>query len=274
MNSEGLRRRIKSIKSTAQITKAMETVAASKYGRVLEMEESFGEYMRSLEGAMRRLAAAPEKPAEARSVCYVLVTGNRGMCGQFNTDVISLLETLLQEETRPRTVIACGRRGEEALEKRPEPFESFDLPDVPDSESAERLAELLERLRSDGRADETVFVYGKYKNVLVHDPRAESLLPRQEEEEGESPAAEYIFLPDREALIGRVKKLYEKARVYSVLLSAAAGFHSAVLTAMRSAGDSSDEMLERLEKDLSRVRQGEITTEVLELAAGADRRDG
>lgn len=270
MNSEGLRRRIKSIKSTAQITKAMETVAVSKYGRVLAMEENFGAYMRALERIMRGIGGMPEERAEARSVCYVLITGDRGMCGQYNSDVISLFEELIKEETRPYTVIACGRKGEEALTKRSVPFESFDMPDIPDGLTAERLAERLRRLRAGSAADETIFVYGQYKNVLVNTPQAESLLQRPEEEE-KSSGTEYIFLPDREAILKQIEKLYEKARIYSVMLSASAGFHSAVLTAMRSACDSSDEMLERLEKELSRRRQGEITTEVLELAAGADR---
>ncbi|MBO4330815.1 MAG: F0F1 ATP synthase subunit gamma [Oscillospiraceae bacterium] len=273
MNSESLRRRIKSIKSTAQITKAMETVAASKYGRVLAMGESFGAYMRSLEAVMRGTVEMPGGRETAKSVCYVLFTGNRGMCGQYNADVINLLEELLREETRPYTVVACGRKGEEALARSTVPFESFELPDVPEERRAELLEEKLYALRTAGLADEIFLVYGKYKNVLVHTPVSESLLP-QSGESGNGPAGEeYIFLPDREALTERMKKQYVKARIYSVMLSAAEGFHSAVLTAMRSACDSSDEMLERLEKELSRKRQGEITTEVLELAAGADRRE-
>lgn len=270
MNSAALRKRIKSIRSTEQVTKAMKTVASSKYGRTQSLAESFRPYMERLDSIFAGLGiTAAEEEKTTGSVCYVLITGNRGMCGQFNTAVTKLLEETLQEEKRRTKVIVCGRRGEDMLRRQGLEFESFPLPDIPDREKAEQLAERLERLRAGGEADEVCFIYGKYKNVLVQTPTREKLPLRDPEEAGDAPETGYIFSPGREELVSELYRLYIKARIYTVMLSAAESFHSAVMSAMRTAYDSSEEMLEQLEKELNRKRQGEITTEVLELSAGS-----
>ena len=263
-----LKRRIKSVTSTRQMTQAMKMVSVSKYNRALARCSAFEPY----EAQCRRLIEAVgggaltlPRDREVKSVCYVVLTGNRGLCGDYNQVVLRLLRETLQTQTLPYQVLICGRWGHE---NAPDiPHETIELDDIPTWEQSGALARRLLELFRSGQADEIYFVYQRFINVLTRQPCSQRFLPQ--EEASPQTAADYLFEPDREALLNALLERCLFAQVYGLLLSAATGFHGAMMMTMRSAADNSQAMLESLSLTMNRLRQSSVTTQVLEISSAA-----
>lgn len=267
-----LRRRIKSITSTEQMTKAMKTVAVSKYNHALARLNGFGPYAdkcRELLLSSGGFHAEPKEGAE-NEVVYVLLTANRGLCGAYNLDLMREAERLIKAETRRCSLVVCGKWGADyaASKKLPNVIKTFVFADIPEYEDAAQLTELLCSLYLEGRAGEVCFISQHFKNILTQIPTVTSFLPKGEPETAAD--GDYIYVPDRDAIRRELTRRCLNAEVYKLLLSAASGAHGAMLIAMRTASDNSTAMLSQLELKLNRMRQSAVTTEVLELSGGSD----
>ncbi|MDO4973764.1 MAG: ATP synthase F1 subunit gamma [Eubacteriales bacterium] len=275
-NLRKIRTRIKSVKSTQQITKSMKMVAASKLRRT---QAAFGDLRtfadKSGEILARVSAGAEDNPyltthAENRRVCYVLIVGNRGLCGTYNTALLRYLEELAAKEERESFLVVAGRWGKDMIQTLGLPVRrSFEISDTPDSAEARELSAYLRELYRDGEADEIVLVYEQFRSVLSQSPGSRTLLPLQREESAAA-GGDVIFEPDRKALLDTLVDMYLDNSVHAALLEARTGEHSSRMTAMTSASDNTEELIAELTLQLNHARQSAITTEISEIVGGAE----
>ena len=274
-NMRAIRTRIKSVESTRQITKSMKMVAASKLRRTQDSMAAlrpFAETSRRMLAHVAATASGAECPLlvphEGERICYVLFVGNRGLCGMYNSALVKYLEELAKG--KDCFLVVSGRWDREVIAASGIPVKkTFDAAsDTPDSAEARELAGYLRELYLGGEADEVVLVYEHYKSALAQVPVNMQLLPVVAGE-AEGSAGDYIFEPDAAELLDRLAQLYLDSTMLSVLLEAKTGEHTARMTAMTSATDNTDELLDELRLRLNHARQSAITTEISEIAGGA-----
>lgn len=279
-NMRAIRTRIKSVKNTQQITKAMKMVAVSKLRRTQAGMQAMRPFAEKSQEVLDTLLAsgsgnenrfiAPRKTVN--KVCYVLFVGNRGLCGMYNSAVLRFMEEIARAEQRPFEVVVCGRWGKDVIAKSGLPVvKTFTgLSDTPTANEALELAEFLKEKYLTGEADEVHIVYQHYHSALRQEPVAHRLLPAAPESESETASKkEFIFAPDAQSVLESVMQLYINNRVLSIMLEAKCGEHSARMTAMTSATDSTKTLIDQLGLSLNRARQAAITTEISEIVGGA-----
>ncbi len=270
-NLRAIRMRIKSVESTRQITKSMKMVAAAKLRKT---QLAFGRLRDFSEQSERMLCATAssgtgENPFLTRHetdarVCYVLIVGNRGLCGTYNHGLLRFFEALRDKEQRETLLYSVGRWGKDLIGPVDRHFE---ISDTPTAEEAAQLTEALKELYRSGGADEIVLVYQQFKSVLQQNPGTRTLLPLAlPEGEGET---QVIYEPDAAAVLDRLTELYLETAVRSALLEARTGEHAARMTAMTAAADNTEELIGELTLELNHARQAAITTEISEIVGGA-----
>lgn len=279
-NMRAIRTRIKSVKNTQQITKAMKMVAVSKLRKTqaaMEAMRPFAEKSREVLNTLLSSGGAslsnplitPHKTAD--KVLYVLFVGNRGLCGVYNSAILKFARELTERDGRDCELIVCGRWGRDAILRSGLKVREFftELGDTPSFDEALSLSEHLKQLYLSGEADEIHIVYQKYVSALRQDPSSIQFLPAKAEDAGGTQHREFIFAPDKNSVLDSVLRLCLNNELYSVMLNARCGEHSARMTAMTSATDSTKELIDELGLSLNRARQAAITTEISEIVGGA-----
>lgn len=287
--------RIASVRNIQKITRAMEMVAAARLRRA----EQRIAHLRPYAGAIRRMTrqaaeaagSVPSMPilseheSEAR-VGLLLVTGDRGLAGAFNSQIIRAgLRAASGEESEGRASVwyASGRRGSSSLTFRGKDLAgSFvGFSDRPAYSDARHIAERLMADYVDGRVDRVEIFYNGYISPLSQIVRQETLLPLQhasiledgdehEEQEESLHHALVEYEPDPEVILHRLVPDYVEISVYRALLESTASEHGARMTAMRNASENAGEVIEDLTLEMNRARQAEITQEIMEVVAGAE----
>ncbi|MBO5556689.1 MAG: ATP synthase F1 subunit gamma [Oscillospiraceae bacterium] len=276
-NLRAIRTRIKSVENTRQITKSMKMVAAAKlrrtqaaFGAQKDFAQRSARMLAEVSGGGRETENPLLKPHEEnRTVCYVLIVGNRGLCGTYNHALLRYLEDLARKDGRDCCLVVCGRWGKDLLPGTGLPVKrTFEVSDTPGTAEAQELAAYLRQLYLSGEVDEVVLVFQQYKSVLQQYPGCRKLLPL-EQEEGKGDAGRYLFEPDRESLLDTLLTMYIDNTVHAALLEARTGEHSARMTAMTAAADNTEELIADLTLELNHARQSAITTEISEIVGGA-----
>ena len=279
-NMRAIRTRIKSVKNTQQITKAMKMVAVSKLRRTqagMAASRPFADKSREImntllasgSGKEENLFIKPHK--EVKKVCYVLFVGNRGLCGMYNSAVLHFMQDIAENESRECSVVVCGRWGKDVIAKSGlNVIKTFtELSDTPNSVEALELSEYLKQMFLNGEADEVHLVYEHYVSALSQKPTAEQLLPAKPVSDSSEGEKDIIFEPDAASVLESILQLYINNKVFSVMLDAKCGEHSARMTAMTAATDNTTELIAELGLSLNRARQAAITTEISEIVGGA-----
>ena len=278
-NLRAIRTRIKGVESTRQITKSMKMVAAAKLRRTQTAFSTLRDFADESAKVLREVSGGGVETAnpfllphsEVKRVCYVLVVGNRGLCGTYNHALLRYVEDLARHDGRESFLVVCGRWGKDLIPGTGIPVErSFDnISDTPGTADAHELSAYLRELYLSGQADEIILVYQRYKSVLQQIPDKKQLLPLTP---GDGPAesGRYLFEPDRETLLDNLVNMYIDNTVHATLLEARTGEHSARMTAMTSAADNTEELIAELTLELNHARQAAITTEISEIAGGAE----
>ena len=280
-NLRAIRTRIKSVENTRQITKSMKMVAAAKLRKTQtafqnlriyadRSAELLTEASCNLTGELQNPYLLPHETKQ--KTCYVLIFGNRGLCGTYNQALLRYSEQLLRESEGDSIVVTCGRWGKDLIAAAGLKVQkNFEISDTPTHEEALNLAEELKRLYREGEADEIILVYQHYRTVLSQVPESKRLLPLEREavtgEQGENLT---IFEPDRNRLLDMLLEMYIGNMVHAVLLEARTSEHSARMTAMTAASDNTEELISELTLELNHARQAAITTEISEIAGGAE----
>ena len=279
-NMRAIRTRIKSVKNTQQITKAMKMVAVSKLRRTqagMQAMRPFAEKSQEMLDTLLASGSGNEnrfiKPRkEVKKVCYVLFVGNRGLCGMYNSAIMHFMQDIAKEETRDYTVVVCGRWGKDVIAKSRIPvMHTFaELSDTPNAAETLDVSEYLKELYLNGEVDEVHLVYQRYISALRQEPTKVQLLPAAPESSDKgSGNRSVIFSPDADSVLENVMQLYINNKVLAVMLDAKCGEHSSRMTAMTAATDSTKSLISELDLSLNRARQAAITTEISEIVGGA-----
>jgi F-type H+-transporting ATPase subunit gamma len=289
---QDIRRRIQSVKNTRKITKALELVAGARLRRAQTRIEEMRPYAdRMLElmagtaraaGSFRNLPLMQRR--EVNRVAFLVVTGDRGLAGPFNGQVLRRafeLERNERAEGREVSWLVVGRKGTSTLRfRRYELTESWTgFVDRPAYADAQAVAHRLAELYTNGEVDRVVLVYNRFVSPLVQRVTTTDLLPIPESvlEEKEEPETErgpvrgdFIYEPEPEEILQRLLPVYLETEIFRALLESAASFLAAQMTAMRNASKNAGELIDRYTLQMNRARQAQITQEILEIVAGAD----
>jgi len=279
-NMRAIRTRIKSVKNTQQITKAMKMVAVSKLRKTqagMQAMRPFAERSQDVLNSLLTGGASLDNPfitprKEVKKVCYVLFVGNRGLCGVYNNAILHFMRDIAKEETRDYCLVVCGRWGKDVIAKTGMPvLETFaELSDTPNGHDALEVSEYLKNLYLTGKVDEVHLVYQHYVSALKQVPECYQLLPaKPETSENTAGKKDYIFAPDMSSVLESVMRLTINNKILSVMLEAKCGEHSSRMTAMTAAADNTKELIGKLDLSLNRARQAAITTEISEIVGGA-----
>jgi F-type H+-transporting ATPase subunit gamma len=290
---QDIRRRIASVRNTRKITKALELVAGARLRRAqtrIEEMRPYADRMQELMvGTARAAASFRNLPLmerrEVQRVGVVIFSGDRGLAGPFNGQVLRrAFELERQERSEGHEVVwtVVGRKGASTLR-----FRRYDVAahwegfvDKPTYHDAQAVAHRLAELYTEKEVDRVVVVYNRYVSPLVQRVTVSDLLPIPEhvleaKEEDEDPKkqalrGDFIYEPEPEEILLRLLPVYLETEVYRALLESAASFLASQMTAMRNASKNANELIDRYTLQMNRARQAEITQEILEVVAGAD----
>jgi F-type H+-transporting ATPase subunit gamma len=283
-----IRRRIRGIRNTAKITKAMELVAASRLRRAkmrVTAARPYAEAMRALVAELGDLAPGGESlhplliQREVRSVGVLLVTPDRGLAGALNTNITRRgTEVILEQERtdgRSVQVVTVGRRGQDFLVRRGRNLMATftGIVDRVSYDDVIPIARVITDRYIEGAIDQAVLVYPRFISTLSQRPEVVQLLPIQPPEPTNNERArklDYIFEPDPQAILEQLLPRYVEVQIYQAVLETAASFFSAQMVAMRNATDNANDLVESLSLTYNKVRQANITREVTEIASAAE----
>ena len=280
-NMRAIRTRIKSVKNTEQITKAMKMVAVSKLRRTqsgMQAMRPFSEKSQEVMDTLLSSSSVPEnrfiKPhKEVKKVCYILFLGNRGLCGAYNSSILHYANSVIKQSGKDYGLVVCGRWGKDVLANSSlKVVKTFsELSDTPNIDEALEVADYLKSLYTSGEYDEVHLIYQHYVTALRQDPMNVQYLPAvpEKSEHKKGPGRIFIFEPDTDSVLESVMQLYLNNKIMSVLLDSKCGEHSARMTAMTAASDSTKTLIAQLDLKLNRARQAAITTEITEIVGGA-----
>jgi F-type H+-transporting ATPase subunit gamma len=278
-----VRNRIRSVESTAKITKAMELVAASKMRRAQERALAGRPYAERLNWVLADLAetigqADPEtlhpllRPREVRSVGIVLITPSRGLCGGLPTTMNRRTSALILDSGLPAKMVAVGRKGRDFFRRSNLPIraEFTDLGDYPEYAEVLPIARVVMEDYLAGEFDQAFIVYPYFVNTMTQEPRVLQILPVEPPQEQATTAVDYIYEPGREALLADLLPRYIEMQIYEAVLEGIASEQSARMVAMRNATDAAEEMIEELKLIRNKARQEQITKELLDIVGGVE----
>jgi F-type H+-transporting ATPase subunit gamma len=275
-----LKRRIRSIKNTMQVTKAMKMVSAARLRRAQDRILAARPFAVSMSKVLSSLAARadPERhpllvQREIHRVELVLVTSDRGLCGSFNANAMKAAMAFFgQHRQEAINVMTVGRRGRDFVRRRQVPItaEWIDIFRNLEFGTAQVIADDLIERYVGGEIDAVYLAYTEFKSVVAQRPVVEQILPIPRAElVGTGASEDYIYEPDPESLFEAILPGYVRSQVWRSLLESAAAEHAARMTAMDSATKNAKELTEALTLHMNRVRQASITTEIIEVVSGA-----
>jgi F-type H+-transporting ATPase subunit gamma len=288
---QDIRRRIASVRNTRKITKALELVAGARLRRAQTRIEEMRPYADRMQELMVGTAKAAasfrnlallQRREEVRRVAIAVVTGDRGLAGPFNGQVLRRafeLERQLRSQGQEVKWLVVGRKGASTLRFRRYQIEGqwAGFSDRPEYADAQAVAHKLAELYTAEEVDRVVLVYNRFVSALVQRVTTTDLLPIPEhvlkggeKEEREGPTPDFIYEPEPEQILERLLPVYLETEIYRALLESAASFLASQMSAMRNASKNAGELIDRYTLQLNRARQAEITQEILEVVAGAE----
>ena len=259
-----LRKRLRGIQNICKLAGAMRTVSSSKLARLNSAIYAFSAYA---EGCRELLLASgavisPAAGAEEKAL-VVLLSGNRGLCGSYHSELFSFFHTL--PEAADAEIFTGGDMAATHLRDRGKPAaEEFRISDLPEYAQAEALSDRILELYTSGKVNRVLFVYSESVNAMTQTPRCQELLPGETKGERQ----DLLWLPDAATVQEGLADFCLRAQVYRLLLSSAMGVQGATLNSMRSAYDNGNKTAAELETAINRLRQNSVTASVIETSSG------
>jgi len=288
---QDIKRRIQSVRNTRKITRAMELVAAAKLRRAeqrIRALRPYAETMNELIAGVGRASASVRLPLleqrdQVETVAIVPLTGDRGLAGAFNAQILRrafALERSLQAEGTKVRWVAVGKRGRSTLlfRRRELAGAYMGFTDRPAYEDAQAIAHRVSELFVEGEVDRVTLVYNTYVSALTQRVTEQDVLPispeiletDEEERAADTLRGDFIFEPEPEEIMQRLLPVYVETQIYRALLESTASEQGARMTAMRNASKNAADLIDTLTLRMNRARQAEITQEILEVVAGAE----
>jgi F-type H+-transporting ATPase subunit gamma len=280
-----IRRRIRAVKSTQQITKAMKMVAASKLRRSQERIFNARPYARQMRRVLSGLAARVDPSAHplldqrnleapGSKAMVVIVSADKGLCGSFNTNIIKAASTLIVASSRPVMLGLVGRKGRDFFRRRgfEIAFEQVGLFQTLKYADAQEIGRAAVEAFTSRRVDSVQLVYNEFKSVIQQRVVVERLLPIEREavvDAADQNQIDYLYEPAPQQIFDQLLPRYIETQVYRALLESNAAFFAAQMTAMDTATKNATEMIGQLTLYMNKVRQAAITREIIEVVSGA-----
>ena len=280
-----IKRKIDAVKKTQQITRAMNMVAAAKLRTTQQKLDQFVPYAKQLTEIMNRVAAGVETEGfpllmpheEVVKVELISLTADRGLCGAFNTNLISTAYKFIQEKEQEGlevSVTQLGRKGRDYFRRRKRPLRAFHegMLNNPNYGDASTLGQEVIDLFLTHEADEVYLCYSEFINMVTQRPAVKKLLPIAPEtvEEEEQELLEYIFEPSREGVLNDLLPNYIKLQLLESFFQTAVSEHAARMTAMDNAVNNCKEMVRDLTLVYNKARQAAITAELMDIVGGVE----
>jgi F-type H+-transporting ATPase subunit gamma len=279
-----IRRRLKSVKNTQQITRAMKMVSAAKLRRAQDRVIAARPYAKALRDVLASVSSRVKEAQhpllasrEEKRVVLLVLEGDKGLAGAFNANVNRAVAALLAEKKdwESVTLLPVGKKAFDYWKRRPTPLTAKSYPGIfarVEYEHAKEIADFLTVEFVEGRIDAAYAVYNEFKSVVTQIVRRDRILPisRSETAVAEAaPTADYIYEPDPETILTKLLPRYVEFVIFRMLLESAAAEHGARMTAMESATKNAGEMIDSLSLIYNRARQARITRELIEIVSGA-----
>jgi F-type H+-transporting ATPase subunit gamma len=280
-----INRRIRSVESTAKTTRAMSLVAGSKMRRAQQTALSHRPYADQLRYLLADVVDSLESEAaalggalhpllerrEANTHALVLMTPDRGLCGGLNTNLIRLAGSQIQGHPNTK-LVSVGRKGFDFYRRaRAEIIGEFTkLGDYPSFDDVRPISRLVCDAYVSGEVDRVAIVYPHFVNTVLQRPEVQELLPATPPEDANVKAVDYIYEPDASSVLARLMPRYVEIQVYRAVLELAASEQSARMVAMRNATDAAQELIQELTLLRNKVRQEQITKELLDITGGVE----
>ncbi len=290
-----LKKRIGSIKNIAQVTNALAAVSASKANRAQRQVEATRDYAGKAFEILHNLASQPGVGATGHpllttrdsinNVALILITGDRGLAGAYNSNIVSYTEKFLKALDKPAQIVAVGRKGRDLMIRRGHNVvASFDnIPDAPSILDVTSISQLVTDDFLSGKVDQVFIAYTDFINLIARRPVVKQLLPLKPFDFGDMAVSEYIthvdlsgvservysYEPDPADLLDVVVPRFTDLQVFQSVLEAQASEHSARYVAMSNATDNAAELIEILTLERNKARQASITGEILDIVGGA-----
>ncbi len=280
-----IKRRIKSVNSTMQITNAMYLVSSAKVRKAREKVEETRPYTQAIVESIKRVLANAKgvshpflEKREAKNIVYILVSSDRGLAGGFNANLMKAAEEDMAGRNKDSiSIISYGAKARDHFQRR-----DYDISlcitgitEDPGYVDARRAGDMLIKKYKEGEIDEVKLVYTKFNSVISQEPKVMQLLPAEiegdsSEEEGKQNLTLTEYDPSPEVVLDYLIPKYINGAIYGALIESSASQQGARMTAMESATDNAEEMIESLGLLYNRARQASITQEITEIVAGAD----
>ena len=275
-----IRRRIRSVKNTQQITKAMKMVAAAKLRRAQDRMFAARPYAGGLRTVLASLLTRVDitrhpllQPREEeKKILLIVVTADKGLCGAFNTNVIRAAQNaIVSRGWESVELLPIGRKGNDFFKRRTTPirrqatqvFQALSL------ETAREIATAITEEFVAGEIDAVYVVYNEFKSIIAQTVKVERLLPIERPTESPANEIDYIYEPGPEQILSDLLPKHIEFQLYRVLLESAAAEQGARMTAMESATKNASDMISSLTLSYNRIRQAAITKEIIEIVSGA-----
>jgi F-type H+-transporting ATPase subunit gamma len=282
-----LKRRVRSITNTRKLTRAMELVASARLRRAQMRIEAMRPYAELMAGTARAAGSVRlpllQRRENVQTVAIVPITGDRGLAGAFNAQVLRRSFALMREaqaEGQEVRFYSSGRKAQSTIRFRRLPVGHAwtGFSDRPAYSDAQTIAHALAEAYVNGEVDRVVVVYNAFVSPLVQRVTVTEVLPipehvlttEDEERERDALAGDFIYEPEPEQILERLLPVYVETELYRALLESAASEQGARMTAMRNASKAAGELIDNYTLAMNRARQAEITQEILEVVAGAD----
>jgi F-type H+-transporting ATPase subunit gamma len=284
-----IRRRVRAVKSTQQITKAMKMVAASRLRRAQERIQHARPFAVQMRRVLNSLAARVDPsvhpllddravPKAGGRALLLVVTADRGLCGSFNTNVIKASGNFITESAGRQVALGLiGRRGRDFFARRgfEVRYEQVNLFAHLKYENAQEIAAAAIAAFTNGEVDSVYLAFNEFRSVMVQQVAVEQVLPiprtafSADAAERTAVQTEYLYEPQPEELFKHLLPSYVEVQIFRALLESNAAFYAAQMTAMDAATRNSGEMIEQLTLYMNKVRQAAITREIIEVVSGA-----
>jgi F-type H+-transporting ATPase subunit gamma len=284
------RRRIRSVKNTQQITRAMKFIAAARLRRAQETAVSLRPYAAGIREVLRSAMSRIENPEQfplltqrpEERLLVLVAAGERGLCGAFNANVLRRAFDFLREKNdKTVEVIAIAKKSRDAFAKRSWKIaaEYVDVTTRADLGVAKKIAAEVMKIYEAHDADSVYLIYNEFKNVMAQTLRVEKLLPLEQAALGEplkdtlrtssTDAVDYIYEQPAADIFNKLVPRYVEMQIYRMLAETSAAEHAARMTAMESATSNASDVIDALTLHMNKVRQAAITREIIEVVSGA-----
>ncbi|RZP28471.1 ATP synthase F1 subunit gamma [bacterium] len=279
-----LRRRIRAVKNTEQITKAMKTVSASKLRRAQERIMGARPFAREMQRVLQGLSTGidvvshplltPPDPGASAPALLVVITADKGLCGGFNSALLRRATAYVQDADNEVALALVGRKGRDFFRRRKIDvrYEEINIFNDLRYSHAQAVAEMAIQQFTSNQVSSVQLLYNEFKSVIQQDVVVEQLLPipRLTPSEDETEVlAEYLFEPSADQIFQTLLPRHVEVQIFRALLESAAAEHAARMTAMDAATRNAGEMIDSLTLHMNKVRQATITRELIEVVSGA-----